>query len=131
MSYTTNDRVRAALLAYHSGDMDWDSQDEELMRIALASAYPTLTEEVERLREAIKPAYLGLLVLKTMCRKARLEGGVEATESALKSLVEAMPELPAISALRSAPAPLEITPEEQSLAEAIGLGIGGRGVAEY
>lgn len=56
MSYTTNDRVRAALLAYHSGDMDWDSQDEELMRLALAAAYPALTEEVERLRGALSKA---------------------------------------------------------------------------
>lgn len=64
--------------------------------------------ERDRLREAIKPAYLGLLVLKTMCRKAGLVGGVEATESAMKNLVEVMPELPAISALRgSALSPVE------------------------
>lgn len=56
MSYTTNDRVRAALLAYHSGDMDWDSQDEELMRLALAAAYPALTSELDRLREALQKA---------------------------------------------------------------------------
>lgn len=64
-----------------------------------------LRAENERLREAIKPTYLGLLVLKTMCSKAGLNGGVEATVSALAGLVTAMPELPAIAALRAAVAP--------------------------
>ena len=56
--------------------------------------------EVAKFREASKAAYLGLQVLKTMCRKKGLTGGVEATESAMRGLVDAMPELPALSALR-------------------------------
>lgn len=48
-------------------------------------------EERERFHEAIIPAYMGLLVLKTMCRKAKLIGGVAATESALSSLVSVTP----------------------------------------
>lgn len=67
-------------------------------------------EERERFREAIIPAYMGLLVLKTMCRKAKLIGGVAATESALSSLVSVMPELPAISALRTPAITKEPTP---------------------
>ncbi|TAX57144.1 hypothetical protein ELI01_18885 [Rhizobium leguminosarum] len=54
MSYTTNDRVRAALLAFYSGDMDWDVQDEARMRLAIAAAYPILTEEVDRLRDCLE-----------------------------------------------------------------------------
>ncbi len=67
-------------------------------------AYASQAAEIARLREASKAAYLGLLVLKTMCRKANLPGGVEATESALKGLVAAMPELPSLSAIRPLPA---------------------------
>lgn len=34
----TDEMIRVALLAYQSGDMDWASQDEELMRFALEEA---------------------------------------------------------------------------------------------
>lgn len=74
----------------------WDEATEYVR----ADLHEVLIEECDRLREAIKPAYLGLLVLKTMCRKAGLAGGVEATNSAMAALVAVMPELPAISALR-------------------------------
>lgn len=34
----TDEMIRVALLAFQSGDMDWSSQDEELMRFALEEA---------------------------------------------------------------------------------------------
>lgn len=35
----TDAQIRAALLAFNSGDMDWDTQDEEMMRLALEAAF--------------------------------------------------------------------------------------------
>lgn len=52
------------------------------------------------LRALILDAYKGILVLKTMCRKAGLSGGTEASEQLLARMEAAMPELPALSALR-------------------------------
>lgn len=34
----TDEMIRVALLAFQSGDMDWSSQDEELMRFAIEEA---------------------------------------------------------------------------------------------
>lgn len=69
-----------------------------------------LSEENERLREASKAAYMGLLVLKTMCAKKGLTGGVEATESAMRQLTAVIPELPALSALRGSVVIVEAKP---------------------
>lgn len=47
------------------------------------------------------PAYLGLMVLRTMLRKVGLEGGVEASDNAMACLCEIETALPALSALRT------------------------------
>lgn len=41
----TDAQIRAALLAFNSGDMDWESQDEELMRLALEAAFSAWVPE--------------------------------------------------------------------------------------
>lgn len=56
----------------------------------------------ETLREIIVDAYKGILVLRTMCDRAGLEGGKDASDQLLRRMEEAMPELPALSALRKA-----------------------------
>lgn len=38
----TDEMIRVALLAFQSGDMDWSSQDEELMRFALEEAFSAM-----------------------------------------------------------------------------------------
>jgi hypothetical protein len=38
----TDEMVEVALAAFQSGDMDWSSQDEELMRFALEEAFSTM-----------------------------------------------------------------------------------------
>jgi len=88
---------------------EWNLIDAIASALAAAEERGRMQER-ERFREDIIPAYMGLLVLKTMCRKAKLIGGVAATESALSSLVSVMPELPSISALRTPHTAKEPTP---------------------
>lgn len=57
----------------------------------------------QALTDALFPAYLGIQVLTTMCRKAGLEAGVEASKNAMAKMAEICPELPALSATRPMP----------------------------
>lgn len=55
--------------------------------------------------QAILAAYLGICVLRTMCRKAGLKAGEERSKELLLELDVAFPGLAARSALRTAPQP--------------------------
>jgi hypothetical protein len=72
-------------------------------RRSAASAEPAVavtSEREQQYRDVILFAYKGALVLRTVLKKASLQGGVEATDDLLKQMAEVMPELPALSALR-------------------------------
>ncbi len=52
------------------------------------------------LRDAFIDAYKGILVLRTMCERAGLDGGRDASDQLLRRMESVMPELPALSALK-------------------------------
>lgn len=67
--------------------------------------------EIRQLREKpsqiVIDAYLGIMVLRTMCKKAGLTGGQEASDQLLERMTEEYPALPALSALRKPILPSE------------------------
>jgi hypothetical protein len=60
-----------------------------------------LAERVRELEEALVPSYSGLLVLRTMLRKEKLEGGAKVADEIIADLVKLHAALPALSALRA------------------------------
>lgn len=55
---------------------------------------------VEVQRNTLLATYRGLMVLRTILKRNKLSIGQDVTEQLLKELAEAMPELPALTALR-------------------------------
>ncbi len=73
-------------LAAHS----WDSRDLCNMFIG-PDKPPALSAEQE---DAIYASYLGICVLQTMCRKAKLGIGVDRATDLMKEMCEAFPFIP-------------------------------------
>lgn len=76
---------------------------------AIATGDASGAEEM-RPPQIVIDAYLGILVLRTMCKTAGLSGGQEASDQLLERMTKEFPSLPAISALRRMPADREAAP---------------------
>lgn len=58
-------------------------------------------EQKAHAEEMLFKSYLGLLVLRTLCKRLGLRAGLDAAEATLKAISEAYPAFPARSALRA------------------------------
>lgn len=97
----TDEMIAAGIAAiddYYEGTKDAPFEGSVA---ACYKAMSTLAPNERTLRDIILDAYRGIMVLRTMCKKAGLSLAQDASDRLLKRMGEAMPELPGLSALRT------------------------------
>lgn len=73
----------------------------DLRSYAAERVAAAVAQERERLREVMLQSYLGITVLRTMCKKAGLTAGAQTADENLANMAAVLPELPGMSSLRS------------------------------